>query len=111
MGGSAYAKILTAIIDLRLICAHGRDLLSEGALKTTDGMMYHNHMEIGEEDTGPPTLTPQQAYEMLDSLNNTNTADCFYYPRSTSLVEAADAADLESEDDDGKTLAILHDLK
>jgi SNF2 family DNA or RNA helicase len=44
MAGNTYARILTAILNMRLLCAHGRDLLSDDALKTTDGMTYDNPM-------------------------------------------------------------------
>lgn len=104
LGGSSYAKILTAILNLRLICAHGRDLLSEEALKTTDGMTYDNPMEIGEEEVVSAKLTSQQAYEMLSLLEDTHSADCIYCPGRTSLLEE-DSSD--SEDDDSKTHNVL----
>lgn len=97
MGGHSYAKILTAILNLRLICAHGRDLLSEDALKTTDGMTYDNPMEIGEEDVAPSRLTDQQAYEMLSLLEETHGDDCIYCPGRTSLLQT----NYDDEDDDG----------
>lgn len=96
MGGHSYAKILTAILNLRLICAHGRDLLSENALKTTDGMTYDQPMEIGEEEEAMPALSRQQAYEMLSLLDETDSDDCIYCPGRTSLLEAA----ADDEDDD-----------
>ncbi|KAI4689577.1 uncharacterized protein J4E88_002931 [Alternaria novae-zelandiae] len=98
MGGRSYAKILTAILNLRLICAHGRDLLSEEALKTTDGMTYEKPMEIDEEDSDRPQLTRQQAYEMLTLLDSTSAADCLYCPDKKSLLE--DDSD-DDEDEDG----------
>ena len=103
MGGHSYARILTAILNLRLICAHGRDLLSDEALKTTDGMTYDNPMEIGEEDEQAPTLSRQQAYEMLDLLETTDAADCVYCPGKHSILEA----DSDDEDDDGNVQDIL----
>ncbi|KAJ4364614.1 hypothetical protein N0V83_009210 [Neocucurbitaria cava] len=103
MGGHSYARILTAILNLRLICAHGRDLLSDDALRTTDGMTYDNPMEIGEEDTQDATLTRQQAYEMLDLLDTTDAADCIYCPGKKSMLEA----DSDDEDDDGNVEDIL----
>lgn len=93
MGGNSYARILTAILNLRLICAHGRDLLSDEALKTTDGMSYENPVEIGEEED-QPTLSRQQAYEMLDLLQTTDADDCVYCPNKTSIL------DLDSDDDE-----------
>ncbi|KAF1850690.1 SNF2 family helicase/ATPase-like protein [Cucurbitaria berberidis CBS 394.84] len=98
MGGHSYARILTAILNLRLICAHGRDLLSDDALKTTDGMSYDNPMEIGEEDEQVPTLSRQQAYEMLDLLETTDAADCIYCPGKKSMLDADSDSDDEDED-------------
>ncbi|KAF1942220.1 hypothetical protein EJ02DRAFT_345944 [Clathrospora elynae] len=97
MGGHSYAKILTAILNLRLICAHGRDLLSEEALKTTDGMTYDQPMEIEEEGQETPTLTRQQAFEMLDLYEQTSTDECIYCSVKKSMLEA----DSDDEDEDG----------
>ncbi|KAJ4351061.1 hypothetical protein N0V95_004165 [Ascochyta clinopodiicola] len=97
MGGHSYARILTAILNLRLICAHGRDLLSEEALKTTDGMSFDQPMEIGDEDEDLPSLTRQQAYEMLDLLCQTSSDTCAYCQKSIVLD-----VDTEDEDEDGE---------
>jgi hypothetical protein len=96
MGGRSYASILTAILNLRLICAHGRDLLSEEALKTTDGMTYDQPMEIDEGDQASPQLTRQQAYEMLSLFETTDAADCIYCPGKKSIIDV----DSDDSDDD-----------
>jgi hypothetical protein len=101
MGGHSYVRILTAILNLRLICAHGRDLLSDEALKTTDGMTYSNPMEIGEEDEETPALNRQQAYEMLDLLDQTSTDNCAYCQKSCLAVDSDD------EDDDGEASDVI----
>ena len=103
MGGHSYARILTAILNLRLICAHGRDLLSEDALKTTDGMTYENPMEIGEEEELASSLSRQQAYEMLDLLETTDAADCIYCQGKNSVLEI----EADDEDDDGNVRDII----
>ncbi|KAF2629114.1 SNF2 family helicase/ATPase-like protein [Macroventuria anomochaeta] len=96
MGGHSYARILTAILNLRLICAHGRDLLSEEALKTTDGMSSDQPMEIGDEEEELPSLTRQQAYEMLDMLGQTSADLCAYCHKSVF-----NDVDTDDEDEDG----------
>jgi hypothetical protein len=101
MGGHSYARILTAILNLRLICAHGRDLLSDEALKTTDGMTYSNPVEIGEEEEEAPALNRQQAYEMLDLLDQTSTDSCAYCQKSCLAVDSAD------EDDEGEVSDVI----
>jgi SNF2 family DNA or RNA helicase len=103
MGGRSYARILTAILNLRLICAHGRDLLSEEALKTTDGMTYEKPMEIDEEESDRPQLTRQQAYEMLNLLESTSAADCLYCADKRSLLDA----DSDDEDEDGNVQDVI----
>ncbi|KAF2999031.1 hypothetical protein E8E13_008323 [Curvularia kusanoi] len=97
MGGHSYARILTAILNLRLICAHGRDLLNEEALKTTDGMTSDQPMEITEEDEEVPSLTKQQAYEMLDMLTQTSADLCAYCNKSVY-----NDVDTDDEDEDGE---------
>lgn len=97
MGGHSYARILTAILNLRLICAHGRDLLSEEALKTTDGMSEDQPMEINDEEEEASSLKPQQAYDMLDMLGQTSADTCAYCQKS--VLEDVDTDD---EDEDGE---------
>ncbi|KAF2732762.1 hypothetical protein EJ04DRAFT_513708 [Polyplosphaeria fusca] len=81
LAGHAYSKILVAITNLRLICAHGRELLGEDALKLTDGMTYDNPMELDDDDQDQPllpALTKRGAYEMIELLNQTDNCACFY---------------------------------
>ncbi|RMZ71960.1 helicase-like transcription factor [Pyrenophora seminiperda CCB06] len=97
IGGQSYARILSAILNLRLICAHGRDLLSEEALKTTDGMTYEQPMELEEDDHDTPQLTRQQAYDMLSLLQSTSADECHYCDGKKSLLEP----DSAEEDEEG----------
>lgn len=101
MGGSSYARILTAILNMRLICAHGRDLLSDEALKTTDGMTYDNPMEIGEEEGGDrPPLTRSQAYDMLDLLSQTDNDECVFCAQAPGPKRSILAEESDDEDED-----------
>ena len=50
LGGKTYAHILRAIMRLRLICAHGRELLSEDDLKITEGFSRDNAIDLDDED-------------------------------------------------------------
>lgn len=100
MGGNSYARILTAILNMRLICAHGRDLLSDDALKTTDGMTYENPMEIGEDEMERPVLTRQQAYEMLELLSQTDNDECALCTESSTKKRSILEADSDDEDED-----------
>jgi hypothetical protein len=103
MGGHSYARILTAILNLRLICAHGRDLLSEEALKTTDGMTRDQPMEIDDEGEQAPQLTRQQAYDMLNLLVDSNQDQCIYCTGRKSLLEA----DSDDEDEESNEQEVI----
>jgi hypothetical protein len=107
MGGNTYARILTAILNMRLICAHGRDLLSDDALKTTDGMTYDNPMEIGEDETEAPALTRTQAYDMLDLLNQTDNDECVFCGQGSGTKQSILAIDSDDEDDEGDVSDVI----
>ncbi|KAF2870907.1 SNF2 family helicase/ATPase-like protein [Massariosphaeria phaeospora] len=97
LGGNSYARILTCIMNLRLICAHGRDLLSDEALKLTDGMTADNPVEVDEdgEPNVAPALTRTQAYEMLELLEQTSTDKCQYCQRN---IIHSDSEDVNEDD-------------
>ncbi len=65
LGGKTYVHILRAILRLRLICAHGKELLSEDDLKMTEGFSMSNAIDLEDEDDTRPAITARQAYEML----------------------------------------------
>jgi SNF2 family DNA or RNA helicase len=106
LGGTAYARILGAILNLRLICAHGQELLSDEAMKTTEGISWDNAIDLGDdEDEGPPVLTRKQAYEMLDLLQETDTDKCQICDAKISQ-EPSDADD-EDEEKPSNTLGFM----
>lgn len=96
LGGHSYARILTAITNLRLICAHGRDLLNDEALKLTDGMSYDNPIGIDEdgEVEAHPELNRSKAYDMLELLESTGGDTCQYC--NENILDAADDEEEES---------------
>jgi hypothetical protein len=101
LGGSAYARILKAILYLRLICAHGRDLLGDEALKLTDGMSYENPVDIEGDQERAPALTKKSAYEMLELLQQTDTDKCqFSTCRRSILKDGSDVDEGEEEEDE-----------
>ncbi|KAF2194246.1 hypothetical protein K469DRAFT_549083 [Zopfia rhizophila CBS 207.26] len=105
LGGSAYARILTAILNLRLICAHGRELLSDEAIKTTEGMTFDNPLDVDNDEV--PVLTAKQAYEMLELLQETDTANCQRCNRritsiTDTVIDTDSESDYESQDEDFK---------
>ncbi|KAL9630440.1 MAG: hypothetical protein Q9164_006412, partial [Protoblastenia rupestris] len=95
LGGKTYAHILRAIMRLRLICAHGRELLSEDDLKITEGFTRDNAIDLEDDDVGnTPALSPRQAYEMLMLAKETGTDTCI---SCTKTVEPHDNEDSGTE--------------
>ena len=75
LGGKSYVHILRAIMRLRLICAHGRELLSEDDLKIIEGFSMNNAIDLEDEEE-KPVLNSRQAYEMLMLFKETNGDNC-----------------------------------
>lgn len=97
LGGRAYAHILRAILRLRLICAHGRELLSDEDLKITEGFSLDNAIDLeADEDTeNKPSLTPRQAYEMLMLLRETGSDTCAQCMKTIESKENEDTANYD----------------
>ena len=88
LGGKTYAHILRAIMRLRLLCAHGRELLSEDDLKIAEGFSKENAIDLeAEEDDYTPQLSARQAYEMLMLLRETASDTCVQCSRSMQPKE------------------------
>lgn len=92
LGGKSYVHILRAILRLRLICAHGRELLSEDDLKMTEGFNASNAIDLSDEDDESeiPVMSDRQAYEMLMLFKETDVDTC-----------AQCARKIGNKDDDG----------
>ena len=77
LGGSNYAHILRAIMRLRLLCAHGRELLSEDDLKIAEGFSAETAIDLDADESNlTPSLTAKQAYEMWMLLEETSANQC-----------------------------------
>ncbi len=84
LGGRTYVHILRAILRLRLICAHGRELLSEEDLKMTEGFTAKNAIDLSDDDDNDgdntkkdiPAMNPRQVYEMLMLFRETDGDTC-----------------------------------
>ncbi|KAI4243905.1 MAG: hypothetical protein L6R40_003287 [Gallowayella cf. fulva] len=78
LGGRSYVHILRAIMRLRLICAHGRELLSEDDLKLTEGFSVSNAIDLDSDDSDGNKLftNARQAYEMLMLFRETDADTC-----------------------------------
>ncbi|OAA56660.1 snf2 family helicase [Niveomyces insectorum RCEF 264] len=96
LGGKTYIHILQAILRLRLICAHGRELLSDDDLKLMQGLTIDSAIDLDDDDgdgtvngaKGPPS--DAKAYEIFDLLINTNADNCIHCKRKLGFSGAAD---------------------
>ncbi|KAL8847504.1 MAG: hypothetical protein Q9221_007459 [Calogaya cf. arnoldii] len=78
LGGKSYVHILRAIMRLRLICAHGRELLSEDDLKLTEGYSANNAIDLDSDDIDSSKLfiNAREAYQMLMLFRETDADTC-----------------------------------
>lgn len=98
LGGRTYAHILRAIMRLRLICAHGRELLSEDDLKITEGYSQTNAINLDDdEDDNRAALSPKLAYEMLMLFRETDSDNCAQCTKKVEIYENEDTANGREE--------------
>ncbi|KAI9830944.1 MAG: hypothetical protein M1819_005327 [Sarea resinae] len=76
LGGKVYVHILRAILRLRLICAHGKELLSEEDMKAAEGMSKNNAIDLEDDSVQKSQLTPKQAYDMFSLMKESNADSC-----------------------------------
>jgi SNF2 family DNA or RNA helicase len=96
MGGRSYAHILKSIMRLRLICAHGEELLSDEDRKLLEGLTKDKAIDLTDDDDNDerPRLSKKQAFEMLELLRQSNLDDC---PRCGKKIGNNDSTDDEEE--------------
>ncbi|MCJ1313460.1 hypothetical protein MMC25_007138 [Agyrium rufum] len=76
IGRQSNQHVLQAIMRLRRICAHGKELLGENDLALTEGFNSENAIDLDNENQDIEVLTERQAHEMLMLLRETNVANC-----------------------------------
>lgn len=103
LGGKAYVHILQSILRLRLICAHGKELLGDEDLKITAGITKDSAIDLDDDnDSDKPALNSKQAYEMYNLMRETNADIC-----SMCNVKIGRATPSDSENE-GKDEVIGH---
>ncbi|MCJ1474455.1 hypothetical protein MMC13_003113 [Lambiella insularis] len=95
LSGKSYVHVLQAILRLRLICAHGKELLSEDDLKLTEGFSSSNAIDLDDEEDDKPVITKRQAYEMLLLFKETDGDTCVQClrrigPKDTNIDDGSD---------------------
>lgn len=77
--GKAYMHVLNALLRLRLLCAHGRDLLREEDLQELEGMSRSNAIDLGDEPELQPMgsfISEREAYQLLKAQSDTELDYC-----------------------------------
>ncbi|KAJ3479596.1 hypothetical protein NLG97_g8282 [Lecanicillium saksenae] len=97
LGGNTYIHILKAILRLRLLCAHGKDLLNEADLAALAGMSAEMAITIDDEDEDGPALSHQKAHEMFTLMQDTNNDACIEC--SKKIAANDDSMDNETQCD------------
>ena len=101
IAGNAYAHVLRAILRLRLICAHGSDLLSDEDWKQAQGYSMNNAIDLEDDDFDKPMITTRKAIEMFRLMTDASAAMCALCNSHVKAKEIVDdESDREEEDYD-----------
>jgi len=95
--GNTFMHILRSILRLRLICAHGKDLLNEEDLAVLEGMTAETAIDLDSDDDDVQTksqLSERRAYEMLQLMRESNNDGC---SNCQTKLGSNDSASIESE--------------
>ena len=100
LGGNTYIHILKAILRLRLLCAHGKDLLNDADLDALQGMSAEMAIDIDDDDddNSKPALSDQKAHEMFTLMQETNNDACIECSRKLGSNESSNI-EAEGQDD------------
>ncbi|KAK8118633.1 SNF2 family DNA-dependent ATPase [Apiospora kogelbergensis] len=98
VGGKSYIHILQSILRLRLISAHGRELLSDEDLALVQGMTEDSAIDLDSDDDDKPAIGETRAYEVLELMQETNVDKCFVCDKKLGAQEGS--AEVESEKED-----------
>ncbi|KAI1095967.1 SNF2 family N-terminal domain-containing protein [Rostrohypoxylon terebratum] len=111
IGGRTYIHILQSILRLRLISAHGRDLLNDEDLEAVQGMTEDSAINLdSDEDDEKPALAEAKAYEIFALMQETNHDVCLACSRKINSNDNADVALEREEDIIGYMTACFHIL-
>ncbi|KAK0619845.1 SNF2 family N-terminal domain-containing protein [Immersiella caudata] len=76
IAGKAMIHILRSILQLRLICAHGKDLLNDADLEELKGMTADTPIDLSDDEEDKPVLQEGKAYEFYYLLQESNGDIC-----------------------------------
>lgn len=109
IGGRTYIHILQSILRLRLISAHGRDLLSDEDLEAVQGMTQESAIDLdSDEDDEKPALAESRVYEAFELMQETNSDLCISCQKKIGSNDSASIASEREEDVLGYMTACFH---
>ena len=96
--GRSYAHVLVSITRLRLVCAHGRELLTEDDMKMLAGSSWDTAIDLGEEEMGEkPAMTEEQIYDTFYLLRESNMDVCSRCSETIGRVVEGEVDDYDDE--------------
>ncbi|KAI1437179.1 SNF2 family N-terminal domain-containing protein [Xylaria sp. CBS 124048] len=109
LGGKVYIHILQSILRLRLICAHGRDLLNDADLELVQGMTADSAIDIDSDDEdAKPSVAEARVYEAFALMEETNNDLCISCERRIRSPDGSDIASERDEDVMGHMTSCFH---
>lgn len=99
MGGKAYAHVLKAIGRLRMISAHGSDMLSDEDWEVAKGFNANNAIDLEDDDDDRPDRPASQAFEMYRIMKDSNVNFCARCQRYLTISEEK-TQEYNEEDED-----------
>ncbi|KAK1825710.1 SNF2 family N-terminal domain-containing protein [Podospora conica] len=76
IAGKAMIHILRSILQLRLVCAHGKDLLNADGLAELQGMTADTPIDLSDDEDEKPMLQESKAYEYFYLMQQSNSDSC-----------------------------------
>lgn len=96
--GRSYAHVLVNITRLRLVCAHGRELLTEDDMKLLAGTSWDTAIDLGEEaEMEQPAMTEEQVYDTFYLLRESNMDMCALCNETVGRVTEGEADEFDDE--------------
>lgn len=103
LGGKAYAHVLKAISRLRMLSAHGSDMLSDEDWELAKGFDATNAIDLEDDNDDRPDRPAAQAFEMYRIMKDSNVNFCARCQRYLTLSEEKgqeyDESDEEVDDE------------
>ncbi|KAK4204134.1 SNF2 family N-terminal domain-containing protein [Triangularia verruculosa] len=99
MGGKTMIHVLRSILQLRLICAHGKDLLNDDDFQEIQGMSADAPIDLdSDDDEQKPTLSEKKAYEMFYLMQEGTSDFCIKCNNKIGSIEVDDPESDQKDD-------------